>query len=134
MRRNIVFLLCISFYGCMKQPKIPISNTLEIGLGDRYNEYVSVLNRAYDGDTIALQDFIKIDYVNDGSGYDHGYVLLQLIKIIGDEKFAKTLQKMNNKTIKTVFQYIQVGVDASDKEKNNLEKNYPRVMIVLKSK
>ena len=134
MKRSIVFLFCILFYGCIKQSKIPISNTLEIGLGDRYNEYINVLNRAYDGDSIALGEFLKIDHISDGAGYDHGYVLLQLIKVQGDEKFAETLEKMDDKTVQTVCQYVEVGVDSNDKDRDDLKVNYPKVVAILKFK
>lgn len=134
MKKSIVYLLCILFYSCIKQPKIAISNTLEIGLGDKYNEYVNILNNAYDGDSLALQDFLKINYISDGAGYDHGYVLLQLIKIIGDEEFAKTLEKMDNKTVESVCRYIEVGVDANDNNRDDLKVNYPKVVAVLKFK
>ncbi|GEM59274.1 MULTISPECIES: hypothetical protein [Flavobacterium] len=134
MRKTVCILVCCLYLSCQQQPKIPISNNLEIALGDRYDEYIINLNKAYENDSISLSNFLKIDYINDAGGYDHGYVLFLLIKKLGDENFAKILGKMDDKTIKNVYQYIEVGVDASDKNKNDLEKNYPKVIGLLKSK
>jgi len=134
MRKAICILFCCLCFSCQQQPKIPISNNLEIALGDRYYEYTINLNKAYDNDSIALSNFLKIDYINDAGGYDHGYVLFLFIKKLGDENFSKVLGKMDDKTIKNVYQYIEVGVDASDKNKNDLEENYPKSINILKSK
>ncbi|MFK7115709.1 hypothetical protein V3468_14925 [Flavobacterium oreochromis] len=134
MRKTICFLFCCLYFSCQQQSKIPISNNLEIALGDRYDEYTINLNKAYNNDSIALSNFLKIDYINDAGGYDHGYVLFLLIKKLGDDNFSKVLKKMDDKTIKNVYQYIEIGVDASDKNKNYLEKNYPKVIDILKSK
>lgn len=127
-------MFCCLYFSCQQQPKIPISNNLEIALGDRYDEYIINLNKAYENDSVSLLNFLRIDYINDAAGYDHGYVLFLLIKKLGDDNFSKALGKMDDKTIKTVYQYIEVGVDASDENKNYLEKNYPKVIGILKSR
>ena len=42
-----------------KKPEIPVSNTLEIALGNKYASYVSNLNKACERDTSALLAFIE---------------------------------------------------------------------------
>ena len=65
MKKIMFIFLCFLFCTCKRQPKIPISNTLEIALGKRYSEYVNLLNKATKKDTIALLQFLKINYIND---------------------------------------------------------------------
>lgn len=100
----------ISFLACDPEPKIPISNTLEIALGNDYSSYVKKLNASYDGDTTALVEFFKIGKIYDGASYDHGCVLLDLMKknrLI----FYKSLKKLSNYEREVLRRYIQVGLD-----------------------
>ncbi|PUZ19291.1 hypothetical protein GA0116948_1307 [Chitinophaga costaii] len=134
MKKNFYILVCILLFSCKEQPKIPISNTLEIALGKRYSAYVNNLNKAFEKDSTALLYFFKIDYINDAAGYDHGYILYQLIKIYGDEKFANALQKTTAKGLQNVSQYVEVGIDANDRQKNEMKINYPISSNILKIK
>ena len=77
--KNLFLMLWVSFAGCLSHPKIPISDTLEQGLDGHYIQYVSLLNRAYDNDTAALNNFLKIDYVWDAASYDHGGIVVELM-------------------------------------------------------
>ncbi|HET6226473.1 MAG TPA: hypothetical protein VFF27_09360 [Bacteroidia bacterium] len=72
MGKKIFILICILLCSCKEQPLIPVSNTLEIALGDKYPDYVSDLNKAYGKDSVALLEFLKIDDIYDAAGYDHG--------------------------------------------------------------
>ena len=134
MKRFSLFLFCILLLSCKEQPKIPISNTLEIGLGKRYSVYVNNLNKAFEKDSTALLKIFKVDFINDAAGYDHGYILYQLLKIYGDENFAKALQKSTAKEIKNVSQYIEVGIDANDRQREDMKTSYPNSSNILKMK
>jgi hypothetical protein len=50
-KQLLILLLCVILYSCKEQPKIPISNTLEIALGNRYAVYVENLNKAFEKDS-----------------------------------------------------------------------------------
>ncbi len=125
MKKPLIILICFLICGCSQQPKVPISNTLEIALDNKYSAYVSTLNKAFEGDTAALLDFYKIEYINDAAGYDHGFILFQLMKKYGDKNFSNALQKLSEKDLNNVRQYIEVGIDANDKYKLEMKKEYP---------
>jgi len=131
MKKQLFILISILFYGCQEQPKIPISNTLEIALGNKYSTYVCKLNKAFKKDTTALLDFFKINYINDGAGYDHGFILFQLMKVYGDREFSNTLQKTTESELSDLRQYFEVGIDANDKYKDEMKKEYPNSSDIL---
>jgi hypothetical protein len=128
MKKLLLVFIYLLLYGCKDRPKIPISNTLEIVLDNhnKYSEYVTLLNKASEEDSIALLNFFKIDYINDAAGYDHGFMLLQLLKIYGDKKFANVLQMTTDRDLNMVSQYFEVGIDSnSDHQNEELKRNYP---------
>ena len=130
-------MICISFYSCKVQPKISIANTLEIALDNhnKYSEYVNILNKAFEKDSTALLSFFKIDYIYDAAGYDHGYILFQLLKIYGDKKFSNILQKANEKDLNNVRVYFEVGMDSnSDYQNDEIKKAYPISSKILNLK
>src|SRR6185295_17050066 len=100
--RNLKIYLLLSLVAlasCMSKPVIPISNTLEIALGDRYSKYVSLLNKSASNDTTALVEFLMIENIYNGAGYDHGWVLTELMKKLGDKQFSDGLIKVNRKQL-----------------------------------
>ena len=130
------YLLSIAFIvfgGCTDHAPIPISNTLELAIESRYNSYVLTLNKACRHDSIALVEFLKIDYINDAAGYDHGYVLFQLMKNNGDKEFSNALKKLNKSQLNTVRNYIEVGLDADDEGQHMLNLNFPISASILNS-
>jgi hypothetical protein len=134
MKKQLFILVCLFFCSCQEQPKIPVSNTLEVALGNRYSEYVTLLNKAFKKDTTVLSDFLKIDYIYDAAGYDHGFILFELMKIYGDKEFSYTLGKMSSNNLKNVSQYFEVGLDANDTHKIEMKKEYPISYEILRLK
>jgi hypothetical protein len=133
--KYICFLFCLVFLFCCKEhPKIAISNTLEIALGDRYSVYVSNLNKAIERDSSALLIIFKVDYIEDAAGYDHGYILYQLLKLYGDEKFAESLRKLRDKDLRNVSQYIEAGIDSNENQRREVLTNYPFSASILRLK
>ena len=121
------FLIFLFFYSCNPKPRISVSNTLEIALDNhnKYSEYVRILNKAFEKDSTALLNFFKVDYIYDAAGYDHGYVLFQLMKIYGDKTFSQILRKATGKDLDNVRQYFEVGIDANDRERDEMKISYP---------
>ncbi len=132
----VIFIVSISLLYSYLFPnsQIPISNNIEIALGIKNNRnYILLLNKSIDGDSISLSKFLKIDYIYDAAAYDHGYILLQLLEKIGDTQLSKELQKLNKTEIKTVQNYFNLGMDGIDsQEVQQLQKNYPKSFEILK--
>lgn len=115
---------------CTPKPEIQISDSLEIGLGKRYSNYVAKLNSSVIGDTLALNDFLAFDNLYDGAAYDHGWVLIELMRKLGDETFANALMKMDVEEINTLKMYFSGGLDMH-KKANEILKEYPNSFKVL---
>lgn len=109
---------------CTSKPVIPISNTLEIELNDRYPYYVKTLNNAASGDTVALTNFLMIKEIYDGATYDHGWVLIELMKKNGDKQFSDAIQKIDRSQKMKLNTYFHSGLDFNN-EANILFKQYP---------
>ena len=137
LRSSLVYIVIFSFfYSCNPKPKISISNTLEIALDNhsKYSEYVRILNKACEKDSAALLNFFKVDYIYDAAGYDHGNVLFQLMKIFGDKTFSKILKNASEKDLNNVRQYFEVGIDANDKDRDEVKISYPISSNILEIK
>lgn len=134
MEKKIVILICILICGCKEQPKLPVSNNLEIALGNKYSNYVNELNKAFQKDTTALIKFLEISYINDAAGYDHGFILFQLMKENGDKNFAYALTRITYKDLNIVRQYFEVGIDANDKHRDEIKIHFPLSSEILQLK
>lgn len=126
----VVWLILVFFTSCTK-PKIPISNTLEGTLGDRYSYYLKVLNRSAEGDSNAIVEFLLIKDIYDGASYDHGDVLIELMKIIGDCQFSNALLKLNEDQLEQVRTYFNAGSDVNSEIKE-LFIQYPITFKILR--
>ena len=130
--KNLFLILWVSFASCLSHPKIPISDTLENALQDHYMQYVSLLNRAYDNDTDALNKFLKIDYVWDAASYDHGGIVVELLVKCGDSAFYRSLNRLSAKELNFVSSYFRVGLEYScDVPIDSIIQNYPKTYALL---
>jgi hypothetical protein len=127
----VYILLTFLFYSCQPKPAIPISDNLKIALGNKYPGYIETLNKATKGDTLNMRKFLEIDYIGDGGGYDHGWVLVELMKKVGDEKFVNVLQSLDKKKLENVKQYFEVGIDNRGKKNEILFNDYPNTFKYL---
>lgn len=135
MYRKVSFFLSLIILivnaSCYQASVIPVSNNLEIALGNNYSEYVKLLNKAANKDTLALSNFLEISNLNNAAGYDHGWILIKLMEKLGDACFANSLKNKNSTQIRAIRQYFEVGIDgASDKNKAFL-KFYPMSFTLL---
>lgn len=130
LKKNLL-LFSIVFTSCTSKSAIPISDTLEIALGDRYSRYLSLLNKSALNDTTALVEFLVIDNIYDGAGYDHGWVVIELMKKLGDKQFSDALYKMNRNQIDNLKEYFRVGLDGYSKSNIDLPKKYPLTFTLL---
>jgi hypothetical protein len=128
---TVLYSSLILFYSCQSKPHIPISDNLKIALGNKYPDYVSMLNKATLGDTFNVRKFLEIDYIGEGGGYDHGWVLVQLMKKVGDEKFVNALQSFDKKKLDNVKQYFEVGIDNGGNKNAILFNEYPNTFKYL---
>jgi hypothetical protein len=124
-------VLTLLFYSCQSKPAIPISDNLKIALGNKYPGYIETLNKATKGDTLNIRRVLEIDYIGGGGGYDHGWLLVQLMKKIGDEKFVSILHSFDKMKLENVKHYFEVGIDNGEKKNEILFNDYPNTFKYL---
>jgi hypothetical protein len=121
----------IVFNSCTSKPLIPISDTLETSLHENYSNYVLLLNKSINGDTTALNEFLIINNIYDVAGYDHGWVLIELMKKLGDKQFSNGIAKLNSKQFSNLKEYFRVGLDENS-QTLKLSKSYPITFNLFK--
>lgn len=127
------FLILLFFQSCNQKSVIPISNTLEIALGDDLGVYVNTLNKAWNNDTTAMYEFLKTDWVSDAAAYNHAFNVWELIESKKDSQVVMVLKRLNEKQLRDVRQLIEVVVDQSgDEVEEKLIKDYPMAVAQLK--
>jgi hypothetical protein len=128
-------LFLIIFQSCYHKTPIPISNTLEIALDYRYNEYCDLLNQAWKNDTVAICKFFKINWIHDAAGYSHALILLKLVNKSNDDEIAFIFKSMSEYELTNLTQYIEVGLDQESRDvKKELLRNYPLTFNMLRDK
>jgi hypothetical protein len=127
----VYILLTFLFYSCQPKPAIPISDNLKIALGNKYPGYIETLNKATKGDTLSIRRVLEIDYIGGGRVYDHGWLLVQLMKKIGDEKFVSILHSFDKMKLENVKHYFEVGIDNGEKKNEILFNDYPNTFKYL---
>jgi hypothetical protein len=134
MSRIILIYFALAFIAaissCTPKPAIQINDTLEIGLGKKYSAYVVNLNASVKGDTSALYNFLNVKDLYDGAVYEHGWVLIELMRKLGDETFANALGKLNKQQMENLNIYFKGGLDMHSKA-SELPRDYPNSFIIL---
>jgi transcriptional regulator of heat shock response len=129
-----IWTVLILFFGC-QEPKIPISDNLKNSLDGEYNNYVELLNKAYEGDDLSLLTLIKKDNFYGAASYDHGYVLLQLLYKLGDNRFFLILSKLDKNEKANVRVFIKAGMDSNNSNENSIIVNkYAKTFAALEIK
>lgn len=126
----IIAFLCVA---CVR-PALIIPDTLETHLrySSSYRHYVKLVNRAKDKDTTALKELLLIDYICDGASYEHGDILIQLLKNLGDDFYSNVLKTVPADQKSILQDYFMVGMDIRKKEcVFRVDKKYPKTFNEL---
>jgi|GEM_PF-2504122 len=127
--------LCIGigiFIYFLFTPNIPISESLKTGLHGNYYHYVKLLNKSSNRNTVALKQFLELNNIYDGPAYEHGLVLIQLMKKNGDEIFSKVLVTIDSTQIQNLHGYVKAGMDRIDEKfADSLISEYPKTFRIL---
>ncbi|MEG0984729.1 hypothetical protein, partial [Algoriella sp.] len=57
------------------------------------------------------------------SAYDLGYVLTQIIYMIGEDEFLKTINNFTNDEKEILISFINVGLEYGDNDYDNIQDN-----------
>jgi hypothetical protein len=91
--------------------------------------YSKLLEKATMNDAKSIKRLILLDF--DGAyGYDHGGVIVDLIGIIGEDKFIQSIATINIKQKKIVESYIKVGLEYGGNhnfQNKTFEEAFPKI-------
>ncbi len=113
---NRVLLFCIlllCLVNCSRQKDVNgiIVSELLINVTENYNiNYCEILHDAINGNSITIKKLTLIE-LYDSIAYDHGSVLVDLIYIIGEDKFINSIITINQKEKNLVRGYLDAGLE-----------------------
>lgn len=83
-----------------------------------------IIDSAFRMESDAFRDFIVLSNTVDGeSAYDLGYVLTQIIYMIGEDEFLKTINNLTNDEKEILISFINVGLEYGDNNYDNIQDN-----------
>lgn len=129
-------ILSMCFVNCSRSKSvngIEVSELLFSVSKEQHINYCKLLNEATKGDVTSIKQLVLLRFY-DASGYDHGSVIVDLIKIIGEDKFIKSLATINKEEKQIVKGYLVVGLEYrnnSDLHAKTLKDVFPKIYIFL---
>ena len=100
-------------------------------------DYCKLLENALKGDTNSILQISLLEFY-DGCGYDHGAVLVDLIQMIGEDTYIKSIRTTNEAQRYRILGYLEVGLlyatpNMYDSNKT-VENGFPRLYSFLSIK
>jgi hypothetical protein len=118
---SIVMLVCLVFLalwiylvsdtGNRYVNKIYVSELLITVSKEKHNiNYCKLLKEATKGNVSSVKQLTLLDFY-DGVGYDHGAVIVDLINLIGEDKFIQSLGTLNEEQKSRIISYLMAGLE-----------------------
>ena len=83
-----------------------------------------IIDSAFRMESDAFRDFIVLSNTVEGeSAYDLGYVLTQIIYMIGEDEFLKTINNLTNDEKAILISFINIGLEYGDNDYDNIQDN-----------
>lgn len=113
---------------------IVVSELLIVVSDEKYNiDYCKLLKKATTNDVNSIKQLALLDFY-DGASYDHGIVVVDLIELIGEDKFIHSLKTINIEQKKWIKGYIEVGLEYRDNQNlqaQTLKEVFPKIYDFL---
>lgn len=110
---TLVSLFLMLYGSCNKKSVkvhgIDVSPLLTEVAKEQNIDYCKLLENALKGDTNSILQFSLLEFY-DGCGYDHGAVLVDMIQMIGEETYIKSIRTTNEAQRYQILSYIEVGL------------------------
>lgn len=95
--------------------------------------YCKLLKKATNGDIGSIKQLSLLEFY-DGVGYDHGSVIVDLIEIIGENKFIQSLETINKKQKQIIEGYIEAGLEYGNNQNiqaQTVKEAFPKIYTFL---
>lgn len=106
----VILLMCFTSCGNKVINGIEVSELLLIVSEEQNIDYCRLLNEAVKGDDASIKQLALLE-IYDGAGYDHGAVVVDLIALIGEDKFIHSIKTISIEQKKCIKGYIEVGLE-----------------------
>jgi len=131
----VLFLSCVIIYGCNKKnvQGIEVSELLIDKSKERGIDYCVLLKKSLSGDSNSILQISTLEFY-DGCGYDHGAVLKDLIKKIGENDYIHKIKKTDKEQRRLILNYLEVGIqyDYDDSSHmKNVNEFFPKLYVFL---
>lgn len=132
----IGFFTLVNVISCSERCKI---NNIEVSelLGSvshqKNIEYCELLKQALKKNKSAIREISLLEFDN-AVGYDHGYVLVELILSVGEETYIEVIKPLNSTQKNLVLSYLEVGIEygnISNIHSKNINEVFPQVYQYL---
>lgn len=134
----IIIFFCINLIPSCKDScnirGIEVSELLSVSAKEKHINYCALLKTALDNNKEAVKELSLLEFY-DAAGYDHGSVLVDLILLIGEEKYIESISTFNPNQKKLVKSYIEVGLLYGENQNlvgKNFENSFPKLDIFLR--
>ena len=137
-RLNFLLILLVTLVGCKNNSVvngIEVSELLIISANNQHVNYRKLLRESTEGNAKSTKELALLKFY-DASGYDHGAVIVDLIDLIGEDKFIQSLSMINKKQKKDIEGYIEVGLEYGNNPKfqnKSIKEAFPKIYFFLMS-
>ena len=107
---TVLYLFSCQRNNCSNAAKIEVSDLLYEYSQQHSNNYCELLRKSVQGDREAIKK-LSLLRIDDAAGYDHGAVLVELVRFIGEEKYVSSIITITPAEKKTIRSYIDVGLE-----------------------
>lgn len=113
------FILLACFINCNRHKTINgiyISELLLLKSKELHINYCKLLDEATKGNNTSIKQLSLLEFY-DGVGYDHGAVIVDMIEIIGEDKFIQSITTISDQEKYLIKGYIEVGLEYGNNPK-----------------
>ena len=130
---SIIVFLCCACWGHKEINGIEVSELLLVVSEEQNIDYCKLLNEATKGNESSIKK-IALLKIDDAAGYDHGAVIVDLIEVIGEDKFIESIKTINHSEKKRIKGYLEVGIEYGGNpniQGQTLKEVFPKINEVL---
>lgn len=134
---GVLLCLFLLFHSCSNECSvsgIKVSELLSTSSKEKGINYCTLLDNAANGNEIAIREISLLEF-NDATGYDQGEVIVDLILVLGEEKYIKSIASISKKEKILIESYIEIGFAYSEDpnlKNKKFDKVLPRVYSFLR--
>jgi hypothetical protein len=132
----LLIILSVCFVNCSRHKDvngIEVSELLLFSSKKQHINYCNLLREAIKGNDNSIREITLLEFY-DATAYDHSSVIVDLIEIIGEDKFIQSLHSMNKRQKQIAKGYIQVGLEYSNNKQLQLKTfkdAFPKIYMCL---